>query len=289
MRPARQETAVAAMLAVVLAVPLIDVMTGSNLSLGTAFGYSAADNSRLYGISNYAFGQVAGAACLLAGMLAGRLPARRSRLLAVGLLVATLVVIGVPIWGSDVGGVLAFTPAVLVFASLVYLKRIRLRMVILAGLGALVMVMAFGFLDLARPPGQRAHLGRLFERVGDEGLEPLLDMVERKAVAMLGVTTSSFWVAAIPVAIAFIVFLSRHPYRPLAAVQDRIPALASGLVAAYVAAVLGTLANDSGATIAGMTLTVVATSFVALALMTEQPNAHRSAAREVVVAGEPVD
>ena len=54
----------------------------------------------------------------------------------------------------------------------------------LAGLLATVAaVTAFGLLDLARPEGQRAHLGRLFERVGNEGLEPLLSIVERKAAA----------------------------------------------------------------------------------------------------------
>ena len=51
-------------------------MTGSNLSLSAAFGYSPTGNSRLYGISNYSFGQVAAASCLLAAFVAGRLPAR---------------------------------------------------------------------------------------------------------------------------------------------------------------------------------------------------------------------
>ena len=78
-------------------------------------------------------------------------------------------------------------------------------------------VTAFGLLDLARPAGERAHLGRLFERIGNEGLEPLLSIMERKLLANLGVTTSSFWVAAIPIAVAFLVFLARYPTRPMAA------------------------------------------------------------------------
>ena len=44
---------------------------------GAAFGYSPTGNSRLYGISNYAFGQVAASSCLLAAFVASRWPSRR--------------------------------------------------------------------------------------------------------------------------------------------------------------------------------------------------------------------
>ncbi|HET6663059.1 MAG TPA: hypothetical protein VFG94_02320 [Acidimicrobiales bacterium] len=282
----RPRLALVAVLVLVLLVPVLDVMTGSNLSLSAAFGYSPTGNSRLYGISNYSFGQVAAASCLLAAFLAARperpgergarperpgergawFPARRRRLQAVALLVALLVVIGVPVWGSDVGGILAFTPTILVFAVLVYQGRIRWRSLVIAGVLTLAAVVGFGLLDLARPEGQRAHLGRLFERVGDEGIQPLIDIVERKLLANLRVTTSSFWVAAIPVAIAFIVFLARYPGRPLDGLRRNIPTLQAGLVAAYLAALLGSAVNDSGAIVGGVTLMVLATALAVLVL-----------------------
>jgi hypothetical protein len=272
----RPRAALVAVLILVLVVPLLDVITGSNLSLSAAFGYSPTGNSRLYGVSNYSFGQVAAASCLLAALLAARPepswqrgkrpPGGRGRLQALALLVAVLVVIGVPIWGSDVGGILAFTPTILVFAVLVYQRRVRWRSLIIAGVLTVVAVVGFGLLDLARPEGERAHLGRLFERVGDEGLQPLIDIVERKLLANLRVTTSSFWVAAIPVAIAFIVFLARYPGRPLDALRRRIPTLQAGLVAAYLAALLGSVVNDSGAIVGGVTLMVLATALAVLVL-----------------------
>ncbi|HKA84154.1 MAG TPA: hypothetical protein VKD21_09835 [Acidimicrobiales bacterium] len=269
-RSGRPRLALVTVLVLVVLVPVLDVMTGSNLSLSAAFGSSPTGNSRLYGISNYSFGQVAAAACLLAAFLAGLRPTGRRRLQAVGLLVALLVVIGVPIWGSDVGGILAFTPTILVFAVLVYQGRIRWRSLVIAGVLTLAAVVGFGLLDLARPEGERAHLGRLFERVGDEGMQPLFDIVERKLLANLRVTTSSFWVAAIPVAIAFIVFLARYPGRPLDRLRRNIPTLQAGLVAAYLAAVLGSAVNDSGAIVGGVTLMVLATALAVLALESDR-------------------
>jgi hypothetical protein len=264
----RPRLALVVVLGAVLAVPLLDVVTGSRLSLSAAFGYSATGNSRLYGISNYAFGQVSAAACLLAALLAARWPTPRGRAAAIGLLVAVLVVIGMPTWGSDVGGILALTPAILVFAVLVSGYRLRLRVVAVAVALTGLAVFGFGMADLARPAGERAHLGRLFERVGNEGLEPLLSIMDRKLMANLRVSTSSFWIVAIPVAIAFLVFLARHRSRPLAAVRAAIPTLRAGVTAALVAAVLGSLVNDSGALVGGGALTVSAVALAWLALET---------------------
>lgn len=139
-------------LALVGGVLAVDVITGSHLSLNSAFGYSPTGNSRLYGISNYSFGQVASAVCLLAAFMVGPPPGSLRRWAALGLLGATLVVIGFPTWGADVGGVLAFTPALLVFAALVYQRRIQLRLVLAGGIAALLAVVGFGLLDLARVP-----------------------------------------------------------------------------------------------------------------------------------------
>lgn len=270
-RLGRPRLALLAILILMLGVLIGDVMTGSRLSLSAAFGYSPTGNSRLYGISNYSFGQVAAASCLLAAFLAAQNGpgARRSRWEALTLLVAVLVVIGMPTWGSDVGGVLAFTPTVLLFAALVWRGGVRLRHVVVGVLATGVAVTAFGLADLARPPGQRAHLGRLFERVGNEGAGPLIDIVERKLLANLGVSTTSFWVAAIPVAVLFFVFLSRYPSHPLATVRAGVPTLQAGFLAALSAAVLGSLVNDSGAIVGGVTLLVVAASFAHLVLEPE--------------------
>jgi len=253
-------------LALMVLVLVGDVTTGSRLSLSAAFGYSPTGNSRLYGISNYSYGQLAAAASLLAAFLVDARPDRRGRAGAVALLVAVLVVLGVPKWGSDVGGVLAFTPAILVFASVLWRWRVRLRTVLVAGVATAAAIAAFGFLDLARPPEERAHLGRLFERVGDEGVGPLFSIMERKLLANLRVSTSSLWVVAIPLALAFWLYLTRGPRRPMQRLWSAHPTLRAGLACATVGAVLGSLVNDSGAIVGGVASLVLAGSLLVLLL-----------------------
>lgn len=269
----RDHVPLLAVLGLVALVLVADVITGSRLSLNAAFGYSPTGNSRLYGISNYSYGQVASAICLLAAFLAATSPPRRGRLVALGLLGATLVVLGFPTWGADVGGVLGFTPTILVFAALIYQRRIRLG--ILAGglLATAIAVTGFGLLDLARPPTRRAHLGRLFERIGDEGFGPLVSIVQRKLLANLEVSTSSFWVAAIPIGVAVWVLVARHPTRPLDQLRLRVPTIGAGLSAALVAAGLGSLLNDSGAIVGGVAAMVLTAAVIHLLMVHEDPAA----------------
>lgn len=255
-----------AVLSLVGLVLIADVVSGSHLSLGAAFGYSPTGNSRLYGISNYSYGQLASAACLVAAWLVAVLPDRRGRAAGIGLMVATLVVLGVPTWGSDVGGVLAFTPAVATFVVLITGRRIRVRTLLIGVAATAGAIVAFGLLDLARPSSDRGHLGRLFERIGDEGPSPVIAMVQRKLTANLEVSTSSLWVLAIPLAIAFWLYLRRSQNRPFEAMATSFATLPAGLWAALVAAILGSALNDSGAIIGGVMAMVLATSLAVLLL-----------------------
>ncbi|MFZ6002670.1 MAG: hypothetical protein ACOYXM_01930 [Actinomycetota bacterium] len=256
-----------------------DVMTGSRLSLSAAFGYSPTGNSRLYGISNYSYGQISAAACLLAAFIAGSSTSTRARRLPLVLLLATLLVLGVPRWGSDVGGVLAFTPAIGVFAAVLFGWRIRIRSILAAGVATAVAIVGFGLLDLARPPSERAHLGRLFERVGDEGIGPLLSIIQRKLLANLEVSTSSVWVAAIPIALAFWLLLVRSPRRPTRQLEAATPGLRAGLAGAAVAAILGSLVNDSGAIVGGVASTVLTATLIFLLLEPSREPAGQAPAR----------
>lgn len=263
-RGGRRRGALVGILAMVALVLIADVMTGSRLSISAAFGYSATGNSRLYGISNYSYGQLATATCLVAAWLATVRERPVGPMLGVGAMVATLIVLGVPIWGSDVGGVLAFTPAVALFAVRIRARRVRLRTVAFGALATALAIGAFGLLDLARAPSNRGHLGRLFERFGDEGPAPVLSMIERKLAANLAVSTSSLWVLAVPIALGFWAFVRRAEGAPYDRMVSAFPTLPAGLNAAVAAGVLGSALNDSGAIIGGICALIIATTLLVL-------------------------
>ena len=103
-----------------------------------------------------------------------------------------------------------------------------------------------------------------------EGLDPLVSVVHRKLVANLEVSTGSLWVLAIPIGLLFWGFLRRFPDRPYLQIVDRFPTLPAGMRALLVAAVLGSVLNDSGAIIGGI-MAMVASLALAHLLMGGPP------------------
>ena len=83
------------------------------------------------------------------------------------------------------------------------------RRLLLTAVGTVGILLVFGLIDLARPPADRTHLGRLLSLVADQGPGGLERVIERKLSANVTILTSSVWALLIPASIAFLVFLMR--------------------------------------------------------------------------------
>jgi hypothetical protein len=249
-----------------LGLHIADVVTGSHLQLSTVFGYSPTVGGRFSGFGNLAFAQLAASAALLAGMVAHAFGGRRGAVAGVAVLLAAVVADGMPVWGSDVGGVLSAVPAFSVIALGLLGWRLSGRAVVgLAG-GTAGALGVFGGLDLLRAPGDRTHLGRLLEQIGNQGLGPLGDAIERKAEANLSVLPQSVWVPLVPATLAFLAYLAWGSSARLSTIRATAPELRPALVGVLVAGALGFALNDSGIAVPGMMLGVVNPVFVYLSL-----------------------
>ena len=116
--------------------------------------------------------------------------ASRSALLAV-----TVVVMGAPFWGNDFGGALSAAPGFALLGWLLLGHRAAVRTVwVLVGVLVAAGVVV-GLLDLLRPPDQRTHVGKFFQKVGtDFGGATLV--IRRKAAENLSVLGHSVLLVA---------------------------------------------------------------------------------------------
>jgi hypothetical protein len=217
-------------------------------------------------MGNLAYGQFAGAAFLLCGLLSQRLAGWwAGTAVAFGVLVVAVLIDGMPVWGSDVGGVLAFVPAIGVTAAVLLGHRVRWRAVALWGSLAVVVVAGFALIDLSRPSERRTHLGRLVEAVADQGVGAFETVVTRKLGANFSVIASSIWTAMVPIALGFIVYLLWRAPGAVRAIRETIRESLPGLL---VVGVLGFALNDSGIAVPGVMLGVINASLVYLTVRT---------------------
>ena len=260
----------AALLGLLLVLQIGDVMTGAHLQISTVFGYSPTVGGRFAGFGNLAFGQVAAAAILLSGILAHMLGGRRGFRVAVAVLVVAVVADGMPFWGADVGGVLASVPAFALVALGLSGRNVSPRRLVALAAAGVTAVVGLGFLDLLRPAEQRTHLGRLFEQIGHDGLQPLTDAIQRKIAANLSVIPTSIWIPLVPSVLAFYAWLAYGSSPRLEAIRCRAPEMRWAFVGLLVAAVLGLALNDSGIAVPAMMLGVLNPVLVRLALRTDE-------------------
>ena len=237
-------------------VVLLDLVTGAHLQMSSVAGYSPLVAGRFAGLGNVAFGVLA-AAVLLAVAATGR------ALVAAAVGVLSVVVVGAPPWGSDVGGVLALVPAFVLLVLRLSGRRVTLARLLGAGVAGALVVAAFAFADWSRPASDRTHLGRFVQDVLDGTAGTLL---RRKAEAVLGLLVASPVTALLPLVVAAAVYLVVRPPDPLAAAFHRAPAWRDGLLATGLASAVGFAINDSGAAVPAMAVVVALPATVAVVL-----------------------
>jgi len=173
-------------------------------------------------------------------------------------LVVSFVAITQPLFGQDFGDTLAAAPAFALLGWLLVGRRVTLKAV-LAMVGILLVSgLAVGFLDLLRPHDQRSHVGRFFEKVGNEGFSGFSSVIERKGGENAATFSSTIYLVLIVVVVLAGVLLWLRPPRPLAGVISRVPTLRPASISLAVLIVLSYGLNDSGLSIPAIMLALVA-------------------------------
>jgi hypothetical protein len=245
-------------------VMVTDLALGGRLQLSTFFGYSPIVAGRFAGLGNIGFAVLASASVLTGALVVHRWNGSRAALAFAGVLfVITIIADGAPSLGSDVGGVIALVPSLLVTWILLAGKRPTARVFLVAAVSLAAAVVLFLVLDLARPAASQTHLARLFEEFRARGSSALTDTIARKARANLQVFRSTVWTLFVPPALAAMGWLLLRPRGRWVVLVDTYPYLRAGLVGALLVGVVGFAVNDSGIVIPA----VVLSFFVPLAVL----------------------
>jgi hypothetical protein len=156
---------------------LVDGVLGTPLQFGSMFTDGPVIGGRFYGFGNSTFATLAVAALVMAGWAAQKLIDKSRTQAALAVLViggAAIIVDGRPGWGTDFGGILALTPAVLLMAWLTWRGSISWRALIGVGAAGVAAVSAVAFLDYLRPEDERSHFGTFVARLLDGDVSDVL-------------------------------------------------------------------------------------------------------------------
>jgi hypothetical protein len=243
----------------------VDVARGAPLQVNTVFGYSVAVAGRFVGLGNLAFALFGSAAILLAALIVDR-TGRRGLDLAIGLLAVVLLLEGLPMLGADVGGVASMVPAFGVTALLLAGRRIGWREVVALVLATGVALLAFAFIDAARPADVQTHLARLADQVIDGRWTTFFKSLSRRWQASLGGAELAAWLtvgALVVAAGAYATLAALGRVGPRAPARERHRPTVAAAVGLAVLGIIGLVANDSSVAVP-LTMFIVIVPVVAL-------------------------
>lgn len=248
-----------------------DIAVGGPLQIDTAFGYGggAIVAGRFAGYGNLAWALMVASLIIGVTALWGRWmltspdeTSTRDRRFGLGLVAGAfalaVLAVGLPTLGANVGGTLSVVSGLSITMLALAGVRLDIRKLLLVGLGTVGVLGVFGAIDVTRDPEDQTHLGRLIDQtLGDDGLEGLQTVIQRKIQANLNILFSSVWSFVIPAAFAFMAFLIWRPPRFLRTVFAEVPGMRACVVGVLATGIIGGIVNDSGIAIPAIMLTLL--------------------------------
>lgn len=236
--------ALAAAAALTVLASAVDVVVGSPLTALSLLGPNPGLGVRFYGIGNelealLAVLIVAGTGAGLAGFVPRLSPrACATAFLVIGIGAAFVFAAGR--FGADVGAAIVFPLGAAVAAAAIAARRRRTALLVVAA--PCVVLALSALIDLLT--GANAHFTRSV--LDASGLHSLADVAQRRLQLSAHSFARPVLYVFLPLLIALLALAVVRRDRLRAWVAD-VPAVRAGLLGAFAATIVGTLANDSGA------------------------------------------
>ena len=253
---------------------LVDGVLGTPLQFGSMFTDGPVIGGRFYGFGNSTFATLAVAALVTAGWAAQKLIDKSRKQAALAVLAiggAAIVVDGRPGWGTDFGGIIALTPAVLLMAWLTWRGSISWRALLGVGAAGVLAVSAVAFLDYLRPEDERSHFGTFVARLLDGDVSDVL--IRKLEMAVQFFDGPSGWAMLVGVVLAMLatVLPDRVPFPAYQAFYTSLPMVRPTLLALSTCGLVGMLLNDAGVALPAIMAGFAVPLLVAHLVASEQP------------------
>ncbi|MCL6589811.1 MAG: hypothetical protein K6U80_07650 [Firmicutes bacterium] len=233
---------------------MADGLFNGFLELNSFLGYSAVAGARFYGIGNEYLGFLLGALIVFLSLNLEALGRFRLPVLW-GIVGGMALFLALPGFGANIGGGITAMLGLGITAYLWLGRPIKLREVLVLGLGLVFLFVFVGIWELLANSNQITHFGQLLTLIGDNGPEALVDLLSRKFEMNWRLINYTPWTKVLIGVLLLVPFVYK---KPPAMVQDLIqkyPDLIHGFFGLTVTALIALLVNDSG-------IVTVATMFI---------------------------
>ena len=240
---------------------LADAATGQELIKRSIFGYDAMIGARYYGVGNEYMGILIGASLLsVAGLLQKK---KIKKTAAIIMLAITIVILGFPKMGANVGGTITASFCFLFFVLRMYNVKIDFKKLIAISAFVCVVVAGMAFIDIFLI-GSKSHLAGAIQSIISGGPVVILQIISRKLAMNASLIGGSIWSKVFIMALFIVGVLFYRPFGILKRVCNEKEFLKKGWISIIVGSFVGFAVNDSGVVSAATSISFVIISVLLL-------------------------
>lgn len=227
---------------ITITVIVIDSVFGTYLMRNNIMSYDAIIGARYYGIGNEYEGVTIASAVFAMAVLLNykKIPKWLVALMSIVILITS----AYPSMGANVGGAISESVAYLLFILLIYDVKLDFKKVILLGVAAVAVVVAFAVLDVVS--GSESHLSVFVNQILVNGPGAIVQTFGRKIQMNMKLAQTSVWVNILLAGIFIIAMFIFKPPRHFREIAKKYPILFKGFIASMVGCIVTLLVNDSG-------------------------------------------
>lgn len=230
---------------------LIDLITKGNLTRYSILSHDPIIGARYFGMGNEMVGVFLAISALLAGLLMDRYNNKYLPILSLSL---SVIMVGHPRLGANVGGTMAILSATIYFILIGKGKKLNIKNIILFIVLVGLVISVLGYIDIVLNPNP-THLGRTIGTIGDKGIGIIQDIISRKLLMNIKLIGVTIWTKVIFVDILVQIIL-------IFMFKDRIlyimeKGIGKGILSGIIGSIIGLLLNDSGVILSALTMSLI--------------------------------
>ena len=230
---------------------VLDLLLGGTIVRFSVLSHDPIIGARYFGIGNEMVGGFLAVTTLIVGFL---LEKYNNKLIPIFILCLSIVIVGHPSLGANVGGTIAILFATIYFILEIMGKQFSLKNIIfiLIVTGLVIMIMAY--IDIALNPNT-THLGKTLILLDEKGFNIVQNIINRKLLMNIKLVGTSIWTKVLFVNI-LVQIITSYIY------EDRIiklmkSGLGKGILSGIAGSITGFLLNDSGIMLSAISMNLI--------------------------------
>lgn len=242
---------------------LIDTILGQNMIKRSLFGYDAMIGARYYGVGNEYMGTIIGSTLIYVSCLLQN--NKIKKWFASFILLITMIIIGFPKFGANVGGTITATACFLIYILQIYNLKLDAKKILGVFLGVVIVVSFMAFIDICILKSH-SHLAGAITQISKDGPIAILQIINRKIamnIKLIGVTV---WSKVLIIGILIMGLLFKKPFGVLAKIFSDNEFLSKGWTAILIGSFVGFCVNDSGIVCAATSIIFVLSTVIGLVI-----------------------